>query len=252
MKNFYFINVAQTATCVNNVSNDMVTYESYLMKRLIEHGKMLNIKAKEGIKSFYKYCGTDDSEVEALKARIVSLIDEGLTLDEESFRYIWQSGLYWKLKICKSTEGYNGFVQKYTELYGKPLEKDIIMYKAVERSRTAETINGGSWTKDIKSAFNFSAKYNLGKIFSMTIPKGTKTIHFHPTFVFCESEDVIDTTNVKNDTIREYATLDNLTFCRDKPICRAIFQKKDSGFKVFHSLSKQDSLIVLHKKLHAA
>lgn len=172
--------------------------------------------------------------------RINERVRIGRFMNEELFRDVWQRGLYYCLETCSTKGKYCKFVRDYVERYGKPLEKDTVMYRAVDPTEEDEdSISGGSWTKDIKSAFEYSARFRYIQIYSMTVPKGTKTIHFHGNLIFPESEDLIDTTSVKNDSLTLYATLKKV---KQKSYKKWVsyFQKAD-GRTVPHAISNMYS-----------
>lgn len=164
----------------------------------------------------------------------------GRVMPEEVFREVWQKGLYYHLNACSTNEKYCQFVHDYVEKYGKPLEKDTVMYRAVNPNEEDKSnMSGGSWTKDFKSAFEYSARFGKIQVYSMTIPKGTKVIHFHGTLVFPESEDLIDTVNVKNDSLKLYATLKKLVPINSKKV--TAFYEKADGCLMPHILSNKYS-----------
>lgn len=169
------------------------------------------------------------------------------TFSEEVFKIFWQYGFFVrKWNIFKDKEIYINTISKYVGLYGTPIEKDTIIYKAVVEN---EDLFGGSWTKDLKSALNFAVKHGHDKIVTMTIPKGTKSIHFYPNFLFKESEDLIDTSKVINKTLDDYAVLINrvIDFKGRRPIVKGVFNNLYSGGQFTYELDKDDSNIVFQR-----
>ena len=195
---------------------------------------------KKFAKGFYlaaEYCGAIADKRSELVKIIDGLLNEDVIFSKEEFMCFWMSGLIKRWNICKTKEAYINTVSKYIGLYGKALEKDTIMFKAVEAD---EEIFGGSWTKDIKSARNFAVKYLVDTIVSTVIPKGTKTIHFHPNFRFKESEDLIDTTKVLHEPPKIIARLKELSFTKDGRAV-GIFENEGSGCRFAHMLDVKDS-----------
>ena len=178
------------------------------------------------------------------RQELISHWKKGYTMNEETFRVIWQTGTYQHLE--NKIEDYFEFVKKYTELYGKPLENDTLMYRADDKP--IQYLDGSSWTTAKKSAFNFCGRFSLTYVYQMIIPKGTKTVHFHPTLRYPESEDVIYFPSAKNDSLDYFAK-----FINAKPLNKGksllTFEKKEGGVE-FYPLSAQgtNSMIVHMQK----
>lgn len=173
-----------------------------IVNELFELEKETDKMAAQGSKNFLDYCKKTIFRRRFLIGEIDELIEKSIILSEPHFKCFWQSGYFQRWNICDTKDKYISSVKKYLDLYGKSLEKDTVMYKAIYND---SDLFGSSWTKDWKSACNFAAKMCLDSIVSMVIPKGAKTIHISPTFRFKESEDIIDTTNVINETLSEFA-----------------------------------------------
>ena len=213
--------------------------------QLYESEKECNRKFKQGEKIYNKFFYDIVSYRNSMIDLIDELLDESVIFNEAYFKCFWQSGFIRQWNICSTKEGYIKTVRKYVDLYGTPLEKDTIMYKAITDK---EELFGGSWTKDFRSACNFSIKFGLDKIVSMVIPKGTKTIHICPTFRYKETEDIIDTTNVLNETLSEFAKLIDLQFLNQKGVFVGKFEKKN-GWAIPYKLDKRDSKILIEQIL---
>lgn len=224
---------------MKNISNDIERLYN-LQKEVFKLSSKDRIKCDEYCKSIYFE-----------KHELISKIDEFLirndnyTFPEEFFRIFWQCGFVGRWYICKTKDKYISTISKYVELYGTPLEKETIMYKAV---RENEDLFGGSWSKDLKSALNFSVKFGISKVVSMVIPKGTKSIHIHANFIFTESEDLIDTTSVINETLDDYAKIMYREMGKDKgPKVKGVFENLTNGCQFAHYLNNEDSDFALWK-----
>lgn len=222
-----------------------------IVNKLYEMEKKTNIMCKQGIEPYYKYWAETDQERSALITKLDKLLDKDMTFNEAQFKCFWQCGYIRNWNICKTKKRYIQTIKKYIELYGKPLEQDTIMYKAVAEE---EELYGSSWTKHWQSACNFATKFGLGKIVSMVVPKGTKTIHIPPTFVFKESEDIIDTTEVMNGTLRNFAKFIDYRFIKERKagIVVGEFEKIDKKTKYLHRLDARDSFQVIGSMLQFA
>ena len=174
-------------------------------------------------------------------------MEDGVILNEERFRKIWQSGVYHCLDACSTQEKYIDFVRFYVEEYGKPLEEDVVMYRAVnDEYENEDSISGGSWTKSLKDALNICLRTPMDSIYCMTIPKGTKTIHFHGTLSTQESEDVLDTLKVKNNSLSLYAKLTGITINEKRVQVSGTFTKAD-GCNMPYTLNKKYSKYCISK-----
>ena len=222
-----------------------------VVNKLYEMENKTNSIRKHGIRLYCKHCKETEHERTALVDMLNELLDDNMTFNEAQFKCFWQSGFIRSWNICDTKERYIHTIRKYIELYGKPLEQDTIMYKAVTEK---EELYGSSWTKDRKSACNFALKFGLGKIVSMIVPKGAKAIHLPPTFIFKESEDVIDTTGVINGSLCDYAELRKFKIIEEKrrEIVVGEFEIIDKGTKYLHRLDEDDSFCVLSKLLKSA
>jgi len=222
-----------------------------IANKLYEIEKKTNSMRIRGFRLYYKHCKETEHERKALIDTLDELLDSDIIFNEAQFKCFWQSGFIRKWNPCATKEGYIRTIKKYIDLYGKPLEQDTIMYKAVSES---EELYGSSWTKDLKSACNFALRFGLGKIVSMVVPKGAKTIHLPPTFIFKESEDVIDTTGVINETLCDYAELRRCKIIEEKrrEIVVGEFEIIDKGTKFLHRLDEDDSFWLLSNILKSA
>ena len=219
--------------------------------QLYEMENKTNSIRKHGIRLYCKHCKEIEHERTTLVDMLNELLDDNMTFNEAQFKCFWQSGFIRSWNICATKERYIHTIRKYIELYGKPLEQDTIMYKAVSEK---EELYGSSWTKDWKSACNFALKFGLGKIVSLVVPKGAKTIHIPPTFIFKESEDVIDTTGVINGTLCDFAELRKWKIKEEKrrEIVVGEFERIDKGTKYLHRLDEDDSFSVIRELLMSA
>lgn len=222
-----------------------------IVSRLFEIEKKTDCMSKQGNTIFSKYCKETSAERGVLTKMLDELLDDSTTFTEAHFRCFWQSGFIINWNLCDTKEAYIRTIKKYIGLYGKPLEKDTIMYKAVCED---EELFGSSWSKDWKSACNFATKTGADKVVSMVVPKGAKTIHIPPTFRFKESEDVIDTTEVMNKTLRNFAELKkcNIIDERKGKIVVGVFEIKGKGTKYLHKLDLLDSEVVISKQYEIA
>ncbi|KWW27934.1 MAG: hypothetical protein AUK63_2086 [bacterium P3] len=222
-----------------------------IANQLYEIEKKTNSMSKQGIALYYKYCRETEHEKRTLINMLNEMLDDDTTFNEAQFKCFWQSGFIRNWNLCGTKDGYINTIKKYIELYGKPLEQDTIMYKAVVEE---EELYGSSWTKHWKSACNFATKFGLGKIVSLVVPKGTKTIHIQPTFIFKESEDVIDTTEVLNGTLCNFAELKRCKIISERKADIVIgeFEIIDNGTNYLHRLDARDSLNVIGALLKIA
>lgn len=222
-----------------------------IANQLYEIEKKNNSMRKHGFLLYYKHCTETEHERKALIDTLDELLDSDIIFNEAQFKCFWQSGFIRKWNPCATKEGYIRTIKKYIDLYGKPLEQNTIMYKAVSES---EELYGSSWTKDLKSACNFALRFGLGKIVSLVVPKGAKTIHLPPTFIFKESEDIIDTMGVINETLCDYAEFRRCKIIEEKrrEIVVGEFEIIDKGTKYFHRLDEDDSFWLLSNILKSA
>lgn len=223
---------------------EKINYKNHInlvADHLYEFEKECNKKYQQGGKIYNKFYHNNHLQRNTMIEMIDELLDENVIFNEAQFKCFWQSGLIRKWGICSTKEKYISTTQKYIGLYGTPLEKDTIMYKAMTDK---EELFGCSWTKNFRSAFNFSLKFGLDKIVSMVIPKGTKTIHINPTFRYKETEDIIDTINVLNETLVEFAKLIDFHFLPQNGEFLGRFEKNNGGI-IPYKLDKRDSELLL-------